>query len=250
MLIIPTIALQNGTATFPSTSTAEGISSAFSDPLKMAKLWRVQNAQSLFIYDLDAAFSDKNNYLTIQAICQALDIPVMVSGGVRRAEAVEALLRMGAQKVIVEATTLAHITDILAQFPKHRLGFHLILNEQFKLRDPFELDALAYIQFLDKNRCARAFCTVCNEDWHAIFAPEIYTQLASSLHHMKLSITGGIRHYADLRQLQQLHPRLDSAILYRSLYQNAFPCQAIWAWHQKEMLNLDNFSTAILRPNS
>ena len=38
----------------------------------------------------------------------------------------------------------------------------------------------------------------------------------------------------------------DGAIVGRALYENRFPCQQFWAWHQKETLDLERFSTAPL----
>jgi phosphoribosylformimino-5-aminoimidazole carboxamide ribotide isomerase len=39
---------------------------------------------------------------------------------------------------------------------------------------------------------------------------------------------------------------VDSVIVGRALYENRFPCQQFWAWHKKELVDLERFSTAPL----
>lgn len=247
MLIIPTIALQNGTCVFQLSSEKIEAQTVFVDPLKMAKLWRVQNARTLFVYDLDAANSDSNNYNTLARMCESLDIPIMVAGGIRTPDAVETLLRIGAQKVLVESTRLENIHEIITHFPKTRLGFHLNVKADLSVSEAIEENALAFVQYLEEQRCRRVFCTARQTDNRAYFAPNVYLQLVQAAQKLHITISGGIRNYSDLKTASELHRRIDSVVLYRALYQNAFPCQNFWAWHQKSELDLEQFSTAPLR---
>ncbi len=53
--------------------------------------------------------------------------------------------------------------------------------------------------------------------------------------------------YRDLIALAALKPvGVDSVIVGRALYENRFPCQAVWCWHDKEHVDLDRYSTASL----
>jgi phosphoribosylformimino-5-aminoimidazole carboxamide ribotide isomerase len=40
---------------------------------------------------------------------------------------------------------------------------------------------------------------------------------------------------------------VDSVIIGKALYENAFPCQQFWGWHDRDAVDLDTFSTAPLR---
>ncbi|MFA5404807.1 MAG: HisA/HisF-related TIM barrel protein, partial [Ignavibacteria bacterium] len=46
---------------------------------------------------------------------------------------------------------------------------------------------------------------------------------------LKITAAGGIGNYSHLKSLVDLnHPSIDSVMISRSLYENKFPCQAIW----------------------
>jgi phosphoribosylformimino-5-aminoimidazole carboxamide ribotide isomerase len=40
---------------------------------------------------------------------------------------------------------------------------------------------------------------------------------------------------------------VDSVIVARALYENRFPCQRFWCWHDLAQVDLEHFSTAPLR---
>src|SRR5690606_18366535 len=83
-LVIPAIDLRRGQCVRLYQGSYSKETVYFDDPVKMAKLWRVQNARTLHLVDLDAARGDHdNNRKQIAAICAALDIPVQLGGGVR-----------------------------------------------------------------------------------------------------------------------------------------------------------------------
>ena len=44
-----------------------------------------------------------------------------------------------------------------------------------------------------------------------------------------------------------LAPQAQGKGLGKALYENKFPCQKIWCWHQKDDVDLNEFSTAKLR---
>jgi phosphoribosylformimino-5-aminoimidazole carboxamide ribotide isomerase len=46
---------------------------------------------------------------------------------------------------------------------------------------------------------------------------------------LKITAAGGVGNYSHLKTLVDLnHPSIDSVMIARSLYENRFPCQAIW----------------------
>jgi phosphoribosylformimino-5-aminoimidazole carboxamide ribotide isomerase len=72
------------------------------DPLSVALAWQEQGAPRLHLVDLDGAAQGRlANLKVISAIIEGLAIPVQVGGGVRGVGTAEALLNVGADRVII-----------------------------------------------------------------------------------------------------------------------------------------------------
>jgi phosphoribosylformimino-5-aminoimidazole carboxamide ribotide isomerase len=72
------------------------------DPLDVALKWQSIGAPRLHIVDLDgAAAGELRNMDIIRDIARAMLIPVQVGGGIRSIETIEALLKVGAERVIL-----------------------------------------------------------------------------------------------------------------------------------------------------
>jgi len=70
------------------------------DPVAVALRWRDLGAPRLHVVDLDGAREGKPlNHEVMAAICQAVDIPVEVSGGLRTMETIDAAVAYGADRV-------------------------------------------------------------------------------------------------------------------------------------------------------
>ena len=86
-LVIPAIDLRGGHCVRLYQGSYADETVYFEDPVKMAKLWRVQNARVLHVVDLDAARGGSedcaDNRDVIRQISAALDIPVQLGGGIR-----------------------------------------------------------------------------------------------------------------------------------------------------------------------
>ncbi|MEL6617058.1 MAG: HisA/HisF-related TIM barrel protein, partial [Bacteroidota bacterium] len=71
--------------------------------------------------------------------------------------------------------------------------------------------------------------------------------LADGLSRARVTVAGGVADYADLLALQALAPSgVDSVVVGRALYENAFPCQRFWCWQAPDRVDLSRFSTARL----
>lgn len=72
------------------------------DPVAQAKAFIAEGAAILHVVDLDAAKTgEPTNRPVIAAICEALDVPVQVGGGVRSVEAAMALFELGVDRVVI-----------------------------------------------------------------------------------------------------------------------------------------------------
>jgi len=72
------------------------------DPLEMALQWQSLGATRLHIVDLDGAESgDSRNLDAIQRIAETVFVPIEVGGGIRSLAAVERLIKLGADRVVL-----------------------------------------------------------------------------------------------------------------------------------------------------
>lgn len=73
----------------------------FEDPVGAALYWEEQGAPLLHVVDLDAALGRGDNRATIRRIAAALSMGFEVGGGVRNRHAAEAVLELGAERVVI-----------------------------------------------------------------------------------------------------------------------------------------------------
>ncbi len=232
MLVIPAIDLRAGRCVRLYQGEYERETIYFEDPVKMAKLWRVQNAKVLHVVDLDAAKGEESgpdNRSVIHAICENLDIPVQLGGGIRSLEDVEAALSMGVSRVIIGTAAVKRpelVSEAITHFKAHRVVVGIDARDGEVRVDGWTkgsgIKAIDLALEMEKRGCCRIVYTDISRD--------------GTLAGPHLVALAGMAEY-----------RIDSVIVGRALYENKFPCQNIWCWHKKDEVNLDRYSTATLR---
>jgi phosphoribosylformimino-5-aminoimidazole carboxamide ribotide isomerase len=101
MIVIPAIDLRQGrvvrlTQGDPERSTRYG-----EDPVAAARRFEREGAALLHVVDLDAALETGSNRIAIEAVCNAVDIPVQIGGGIRTHEAIDDVMGLGAARTIL-----------------------------------------------------------------------------------------------------------------------------------------------------
>lgn len=258
-LVIPAIDLRGGQCVRLYQGSYARETVYFEDPVKMAKLWRVQNARTLHVVDLDAARggSDDNRDV-IRGICDALDIPVQLGGGIRTMEDVEDALDLGVYRVIIGTAAVRNpelVEEAVARFSCSRVVVGIDAKDgEVRVEGWTEgsgIDAVELAQDMERRGCRRIIYTDIARDG-TLEGPnvEAYRTLGKHLTQARITASGGVGGYADLLRIKELTPyRVDSVIVGRALYENAFPCQQFWCWHDKRTVDLDRYSTATLQPN-
>ena len=253
-LVIPAIDLRRGQCVRLYQGSYAKETVYFDDPVKMAKLWRVQNARTLHLVDLDAARGDrKNNRKQIQAICSALDIPVQLGGGVRTMEDVEEAIELGVYRVIIGTAAVRNpdlVSEAVERYTCSRVAVGIDARDgEVRVHGWTEgsgIDAVELALEMERRGCRRIIYTDISRDG-TLAGPNIeaYRTLGSKLQLARITASGGVGGYEDLLRIKELSPyRVDSVIVGRALYDNKFPCQQFWCWHDKEGVNLDRFTTA------
>ncbi len=89
------------------------------DPAGQAQEFVAAGASWLHVVDLDAALTgEATNRPAIAAICDAVDVPVQVGGGVRSEAAAAALFDLGVSRVVIGTAALEN-PDMVRQVARH-----------------------------------------------------------------------------------------------------------------------------------
>lgn len=256
-LVIPAIDIRDGRCVRLHQGSYDDETVYFDDPVKMGKLWRVQNAQTLHIVDLDAARGQgDHNRAVIGKMCNALDIPIQLGGGIRSMEQIEAALDRGVYRVILGTAAVRTpdlVTEAIDAFSAQRVVVSIDARDgEVRVQGWTEgsgIDAVEFALDMEARGVRRFVYTDINRDG-TMKGPNIraYRTLGRHLSKAKITVSGGVGDYEDLLDVQTLQPYgVDSVIVGTALYENRFPCQQFWAWQDKEKVDLDTFSTASLR---
>lgn len=261
LLVIPAIDLRGGHCVRLRQGNYEDETVYFDDPVKMAKLWRVQNARVLHLVDLDAARSSgpdgepASNHAIIREIAQALDIPVQVGGGIRTMDDIEAMLDAGVYRVVLGTAAVREpdlVEEAVAKHSCSRIVVGIDAKDGEVRVEGWErgsgVDAVDLALDMERRGVRRIVYTDIARDG-MLDGPNIeaYRALGTALTKTRVTASGGVSGYRDLLRLQELSPLgIDSVIVGRALYENRFPCQQFWCWHRKNEVDLDRYSTARL----
>jgi phosphoribosylformimino-5-aminoimidazole carboxamide ribotide isomerase len=99
--VIPAVDVKDGEAV-QLVQGERGTGKRYGDPVAAAKNWVDEGAHSLHLVDLDGAFEgERANADAIQAIVDAVDVPVQLGGGIRTAADARDLLDRGVDRVIL-----------------------------------------------------------------------------------------------------------------------------------------------------
>jgi phosphoribosylformimino-5-aminoimidazole carboxamide ribotide isomerase len=105
--IYPAIDLKGGRVVRLRQGRADAETVYGTDPAAVARDWAAQGAQWLHVVDLDGAFTGKPcNWESVQAVLNAVRIPVQLGGGLRTREQIRAALDMGVRRCVIGSKAL------------------------------------------------------------------------------------------------------------------------------------------------
>jgi len=113
--LIPAIDLKGGHCVRLKQGRMDDATDYGDNPGNIAAHWQALGATRLHVVDLDGAFAGKPaNQDTIRSICNTLDIPVQLGGGLRDLGMIEGMLNLGVGRVILGSIAIAK-PDIVRQ---------------------------------------------------------------------------------------------------------------------------------------
>ena len=119
--VIPAVDMQDGEVV-QLVQGERGTETRYGDPVEAAERWVEAGARTLHLVDLDGAFEgERANASAVEAIVDAVDVPVQLGGGIRTAADALALLDRGVDRVIL-GTAAVEDPDIVAEISDRRPG--------------------------------------------------------------------------------------------------------------------------------
>lgn len=107
MILFPAIDIKNGECVRLRQGLEQDVTVFSREPVAMAEHWARLGAKWLHVVDLDGAFSGEPvNYHLIANICERINIPVQLGGGIRDLETAANYFRAGVQRLIVGTMAL------------------------------------------------------------------------------------------------------------------------------------------------
>jgi phosphoribosylformimino-5-aminoimidazole carboxamide ribotide isomerase len=237
ILVIPSIDIKNGRCV-RLVRGIPGTEKRYSDdPVQMAILWRGENAKMLHVADLDGALGGTmTNFDLIKKIIQEVEIPIEVSGGVRTYGLAKDLFEAGAARVVLSTAVMENpdvVRQLLADFSPRKVVVAIdASNSTVQPREREERPRSTSVSLGLKAKLLgleRALYT--NISRNGTLSGPSFSAIEQFALETRLKITasGGVGGYQDLRRLQELEPLgVDSVVVGRALYENRFPCQELW----------------------
>jgi len=247
LLIFPSIEIQRGECVhvIHGEPGSEHVYSV--DPVRMAVLWRGENAKTLHVIDLDGVKAGAiRNRDMIRKIVEAVDIPVQVSGGIRNLEEIQSLFDLGVYRVIIgtaAAESPLLIEQVIREHGSRKMAisiesFHGNVRisggtKELK-RTPVELG----LEMAKLGVTRALFSAIADDGGSKVLDIEGLKDLAIRTK-LRITAQGGIRNYQDLIRLQELEKfGVDSVVIGKPLYDNIFPCQRLWRLNERDLKDL------------
>jgi len=118
--VIPAVDMQDGEVV-QLVQGERGTEKRYGDPVTAAERWVTAGAATLHLVDLDGAFEgERANADAVEAIVDAVDVPVQVGGGIRTAADAADLLGRGVERVILGTAAVERpslVGEIAADYP-------------------------------------------------------------------------------------------------------------------------------------
>ena len=217
------------------------------DPVKMAVLWRGENAKTLHISDVDGVKTGRvHNWDIIERIVKAVDIPVQVGGGLRSYDDIKSLIEKGIYRIVI-GTIAVHdqglVERLIQDFGARKIAISVEAFEG-KIRTDggahvHNVTPLSFALQMKRLGVSRIVYSEMSADGITkVSNPASLKELAQGSG-VRITAQGGINGYQDLIRLQELEKYgVDSVIVGKALYENRFPCQQLWRLNEKELTDL------------
>ncbi len=240
MKLFPAIDLHDGKAVRLKQGRFDDPTVFSLDPVETALFWQDQGATILHVLDLDAALKGSGgNAACVAMICQALDIPVQLGGGLRDEKIVDFWVDTGVSRLVLGTMPVENpgLFSYLCQKYPGRIGASFDARDGvIKTRGWVEDSGLSIFEALPRLRHA-AFVVYTDIACDGMQAGPNTEMLARVVADSPVPViaSGGIACMDDLKKLHPLSKQpvpgaLEGAIIGRALYENTILLPDAMAW--------------------
>ncbi|AUV83770.1 1-(5-phosphoribosyl)-5-((5-phosphoribosylamino)methylideneamino)imidazole-4-carboxamide isomerase [Salinigranum rubrum] len=119
--VVPAVDMQDGEVV-QLVQGERGTETRYGDPVEAARRWVDAGAKTLHLVDLDGAFEgERKNAAAVEAVVDAVDVPVQLGGGIRTAADARTLLDSGVDRVIL-GTAAVNDPEVVADISETHPG--------------------------------------------------------------------------------------------------------------------------------
>ena len=249
MLVIPVIDIKNGKCVRVIEGLEDKTLYYAQSPITMARLFRKENAKVIHITDLDGAYSGQmENFDLVKDIVDSVGVPIQIGGGIRTFEAARILIEeVGVYRIVIGTSAIDNVNfaiKLIEQFGARKIVAGVDVRDGLVVKNGWlNKTNIKGIDFaLGMKRAGIERIIYQDVSRVGSFSGPNYEglkeiALATGL---KVTAAGGVGSYQDLKKLQELEQfGVDSVMMSRPLYENRFPCQAIWREQEKMDTSLD-----------
>ena len=190
----------------------EDVVSLDADPLNRARGWVNKGVDYLLVVDLDAAaYRSYRNRPLIDGMLEALDVPVVVAGGIRSEREVARLIERGAWKVTMGTAAIESPTmvwDLCRDYPgRMMVSLDVLENEELVIRG-WTSNSGRFLEevMLEMASCGVSGFFVADARRDVLTEPPNMEILRTALEYIDEPViaSGGVRHLDDLRMLTSI----------------------------------------------
>jgi phosphoribosylformimino-5-aminoimidazole carboxamide ribotide isomerase len=210
MIVIPAVDIRQGNSVRLKQGKIDAETIYSTDPVFIAKLWKAKGAQRMHVVDLDGAFSGTNtNKEIIKNICDSVDIPVEVGGGIRNINKIKEAFELGAASVVL-GTVAVYNPEIVRKAIDKYGPEKIIIAVDAKdgkvaiggWKDITPIDVLEMVERLKEIGVEEILYTDISRDG-MFTGPDFDGIKKLSAMGMRILASGGIKTIGDLVKLQQ-----------------------------------------------
>jgi len=236
VLLIPAIDLKDGRCVRLRQGDMRRETIYSEDPVAVALQWEQLGARLLHVVDLNGAIEGRPaNLAQIEAILNAVSVPIQVGGGVRTLDTVRTYLGCGAKRVVMGTAVLqdrAVLEDACELFPERILVGIDAKNGKVAVKGwtaVSDTSARDLVKTLAGLNLAGVIYTDISRDG-MLEGPDL-SSLKAFVKDSPVPViaSGGITRIEDIRAIQALDPRIEGVIVGKALYDGKLDLKAALA---------------------
>lgn len=242
MIVFPAVDIRGGKCVRLSQGRAAQQTVYSEDPIAVAAGWVRLGASWLHIVDLDGAFEGVPvNLELVESICNEVDVPVQLGGGIRDPGTARSYIRAGVRRLIIGTLALedrAALEQLCREFPG-RIAVSLdAVDGQLKSKGWVEDSGLNLVDLLPKLEDLGVACVITTDITRDGMQTGVNVDGVRRVVQgtgLPVIAAGGVRTLEDIQRLYPLHSQgLAGVITGKAIYDGSLDLREALDWIAKQ----------------